>query len=227
MIQSLDRYKAQTMLEGSFITANVVIAYSAYTLGTASPGPSNLSVIATAMQYGRRSGLIFALGVVSGSTAWGLLAAFGLSTILVQYSQVLIAIKILGGLYLLWLSFRSAKSALRPTEFTAEIGADLERSAISHYLRGAAMHLTNPKAIFVWLSIVAFALPSSAGRSEAFLIVAGCIPIGVVVFCSYALIFSTASARQAYLRTRRMFDGALAVLFGYAGIRMLLSRSAV
>jgi threonine/homoserine/homoserine lactone efflux protein len=89
------------------------------------------------------------------------------------------------------------------------------------------MHLTNPKAIFVWLSIVALALPASAHRSDALLIVAGCIPIGLAVFCSYALIFSTMPARRAYLRTRRWFDGSLAVLFGYAGIRMLTSRTAV
>jgi threonine efflux protein len=215
------------MLEDSFLTANLVLAYSAYALGTASPGPSNLSVMATAMHHGRRSGLIFALGVVSGSTVWGLLAAFGLSTILAQYSQALIAMKILGGLYLLWLAFKAAKSAMKPADFSDETGIDLRRSAAGYYLQGAAIHLTNPKAIFVWLSIVALALPASSSRIEALLVVGGCIPIGVAVFCSYALIFSTMSARRAYLRTHRWFDGALAVLFGYAGIRMLASRAAV
>jgi threonine/homoserine/homoserine lactone efflux protein len=88
------------------------------------------------------------------------------------------------------------------------------------------MHLTNPKAIFVWLSIVALALPPNAHHNEALLIVAGCVPIGIAVFCGYALVFSTTPARQAYMRTRRWFDGALAILFGYAGIRMLASRAA-
>jgi threonine efflux protein len=215
------------MLEGSFLTANVVIAYTAYAVGTASPGPSNLSVMATAMHHGRKSGLIFALGIVSGSTAWGLLAAFGMSAILAQYSQALIVMKILGGFYLLWLAFKSARSALKPADFSAETGTHIQRTTASHYLHGAAMHLTNPKAIFVWLSIVALALPPSASRSEALLIVAGCIPIGVTVFCSYALIFSTVTARRTYLRTRRWFDGTLAIVFGYAGIRMLTSRAAV
>lgn len=215
------------MIEGSFLTANLVLAYSAYALGTASPGPSNLSVMATAMHSGRRPAVIFSMGVVSGSTVWGLLAAFGLSTILAQYSQALIAMKILGGIYLLWLAFKSAKSALKPNALLIEPGTELQRSVMGLYLQGAAMHLTNPKAIFVWLSIVALALPTSAHLSDALLIVAGCIPIGLAVFCSYALIFSTMPARRAYLRTRRWFDGSLAVLFGYAGIRMLTSRAAV
>jgi threonine/homoserine/homoserine lactone efflux protein len=215
------------MIEGSFLTTNLVLAYSAYALGTASPGPSNLSVLATAMHSGRRPAVIFALGVVSGSTVWGVLAAFGLSTILAQYSQALVAMKILGGIYLFWLAFKSAKSALKPHGLPIAPGTELRRSVMGLYLQGAAMHLTNPKAIFVWLSIVALALPASAHRSDALLIVAGCIPIGLAVFCSYALIFSTMPARRAYLRTRRWFDGSLAVLFGYAGIRMLTSRTAV
>ena len=89
------------------------------------------------------------------------------------------------------------------------------------------MHLTNPKAIFVWLSIVALALPAGAHRNQAILIVAGCVPIGLAVFCGYALLFSTGRARQAYQRARRWFEGGLALLFGYAGIRMLTSRAAV
>lgn len=45
------------------------------------------------------------------------------------------------------------------------------------------------------------------------------------VICSYALVFSTATARQVYLRTRRCLHGSLAILFGYAGIRVLTSRA--
>jgi threonine efflux protein len=209
------------VIEGTFLTVNVALAYSAYALGTASPGPSNLSVMATAVHFGRRPAMIFALGVVSGSTVWGLLAAFGLSTILTQYSQALVAMKILGGIYLLWLAIKSARSALRPNEVFAEPMGEVKRSAMGLYLQGVAMHLSNPKAIFVWLSIVALALPAGAQRSEALLIVAGCIPIGLTVFCGYALVFSTTSARRIYIRARRWFDGALAILFGYAGIRMM------
>jgi threonine/homoserine/homoserine lactone efflux protein len=211
------------MVETYFLSANLLLAYSAYALGTASPGPSNLAVMATAMHAGRKSATIFALGVVSGSTLWGLLAAFGLSAAMSQYSQTLIVMKLLGGLYLLWLAFKSAKSAFSVhSTFVASPTTENESSAML-FMRGAAMHLTNPKAIFVWLSIVALALPADAKWSSALLVVVGCIPIGVFIFCGYALLFSTRSARQIYARSRRWFDGTLAVLFGYAGIRLLAS----
>ena len=52
-------------------------------------------------------------------------------------------------------------------------------------------------------------------------VIAGCAAIGVVVFCSYAIVFSMDTARRFYTRTRRALDGCLAVVFGVAGIRLL------
>ena len=49
--------------------------------------------------------------------------------------------------------------------------------------------------------------------------------IGVSVFSSYALLFSTASARRIYIAVRRWLDGSLAVMFGIAGLRLLTSKN--
>lgn len=73
------------MIASPFLTADVLIAYSAYFVGTASPGPSNLAIMSLAMSAGRRSALTFALGVVSGSFFWALLASLGLSGMLATY----------------------------------------------------------------------------------------------------------------------------------------------
>jgi threonine efflux protein len=51
-----------------------------------------------AMNTGRRAGLAFAMGVISGSFCWALLASLGLSAVLASYSQLVVAIKIGGGL---------------------------------------------------------------------------------------------------------------------------------
>lgn len=208
----------------SVITANMALAYSAYAIGVASPGPSNLAVMATAMGAGRRAALVFALGVISGSAIWGVLATLGLSTLMTQYSYALVLMKVLGGLYLLWLSFKSLRSALSKQDAAAAGGDARSSSLLSLYGRGAAMHLTNPKAIFVWLSIITLALSNDAQRADALPILAGCLLIGSVVFCSYALLFSTQAARRIHARSRRWFDGILAAAFGAAGVRMLISR---
>ncbi|MFM0643968.1 LysE family translocator [Paraburkholderia bryophila] len=212
------------MITSSFVTADVLIAYGAYFVGTASPGPSNLAIMSLAMSAGRRAALTFALGVVSGSFFWALLASLGLSAVLASYSECLVAIKIAGGLYLLWLGFKSARSAFSasalPTSATRQNEAPQRL-----YLRGLLLHLTNPKAILVWLSIVSLAMSPASGASRTLPVVLGCMCIGVSVFSSYAVLFSTASARRIYLAVRRWLDGSLAIMFGIAGFKMLTSKS--
>lgn len=214
------------MIDFTHIPMNLLLAYSAYLAGTASPGPSNLAIMATAMNAGRLSALVLAAGVVSGSLFWGFLAAFGLSAVIATYSQALAAMKIAGGLYLLWIAIKSARSALSASP---PMDMDIESKCsgwVRTFLRGAAMHLTNPKAIFVWLSIVTLALPAGAGTGDALLVVMGCAVIGVAVFGGYALAFSTSLARRIYRPLRRWFEGVLSVIFGYAGVRMLFSGTA-
>jgi threonine/homoserine/homoserine lactone efflux protein len=211
------------MIDAVDVSANLVLAYSTYALGTASPGPSNLAVMATAMNGGRKPALALALGVVSGSACWGLLAAFGLSAVLASYASALFAMKILGGLYLLWLAARSARAAWSVAAIPAPHADAAPTSYLRTYLRGAGLHLTNPKAIFVWLSIVSLALPAGAQTRDALPVVLGCAVLGLAVFCGYAIAFSTSGARRIYRSLRRWFEGTLAVLFAYAGFRTLAS----
>ncbi|CAN7716052.1 LysE family translocator [Paraburkholderia sp. DD10] len=215
------------MTASTFLTADVLIAYSAYFVGTASPGPSNLAIMSLAMSAGRKSALTFALGVVSGSFFWALLASLGLSAVLASYSECLVAIKIAGGLYLLWLGFKSARSAFSAGALPANtVRQDEPLGRL--YLRGLLLHLTNPKAILVWLSIVSLAMAPGDGASHVSHtapVVLGCMCIGVSVFSSYAVLFSTASARRVYVAIRRWLDGSLAIMFGIAGIKLLTSKN--
>jgi threonine efflux protein len=199
----------------------LLLACLAYAIGVASPGPSNLAIMGMAMGAGRKPALVFSLGIISGSLLWGLLAACGLSALLAAYAGTLVALKLMGGLYLLWLAFRSARSALRPHPPSDAAAAEAEDPR-RIYLRGALMHATNPKAIFVWLSIVSLAVPPGAHASDALQVIGCCIPIGIAIFCGYALAFSTDAARRIYLAVRRGFEAALALVFGYAGLRLLM-----
>ncbi|SAL04425.1 lysine exporter protein LysE/YggA [Caballeronia arationis] len=210
------------MTGNTFFSTNLLLTYAAYFVGTASPGPSNLAIMSIAANHGRRAGLIFALGVISGSMFWAMVATLGVSAALIAYSQFIIAVKIFGGLYLLWLAFKSGRRALETA--TASV-MELERTQTSRsvYVRGAMLHLTNPKAILVWVSIVA--LSSNSTGSAHSVVVAGCAAIGCLVFGGYAVLFSTGLARRMYVRARRAMEGCLAVVFGIAGIRLLASRA--
>ncbi|GLU33224.1 LysE family translocator [Trinickia caryophylli] len=206
------------MSANTFFSANLLLAYTAYFIGTASPGPSNLAIMSIAAQSGRKAALAFACGVISGSMFWAVVATAGISAALVAYSHFILAIKIFGGLYLLWLAFKSGRAALAvPVRDVSRV--QRPQALRTLYVKGALLHLTNPKAILVWVSIVALASNNSGAGHGA--VIPGCAFIGSFVFSGYAILFSMASARRLYVRTRRALEGCLAVVFGVAGIRLL------
>lgn len=199
--------------------------YAAYFLGTVSPGPSNLAIMGLAMRQGRLPALSMAAGVITGSLFWALIVATGISSLLLAYTHALIAIKLAGGCYLLYIACKAVKGARRKGE--AEMPAN-EISALvplrKYYQRGLLLHLANPKAILVWLAIISLGVHADASPWILPLIIGGCACIGVVVFSSYALLFSTRTLSHAYLKSRRAIEGFFALFFGIAGIKLLLSR---
>lgn len=200
------------------LSTNLLLAYMAYFVGTASPGPSNLAIMSIAANHGRKAALAFAFGVISGSMFWATVAAVGISAVLIAYSHFIGLIKMFGGAYLLWLAFKSGRAAMAPrTAPTTRSGRTENLKRL--YLRGALLHLTNPKAVLVWVSIVA--LSSNGAGAGYSAVIPGCAVIGCIVFSGYALVFSMDSARRFYTRTRRALEGCLAVVFGVAGIRLL------
>jgi len=209
----------------SFIPANLLLMYSVYLVGVASPGPSNMSIMAVAIQRGRAPALVLASGVITGSITWGLLAGFGLATLLTMWGNVMVALKIVGGLYLLWLAYSAGRSALKTNAASRTYADSLGVSNRQLYWRGAAMHLTNPKAIFSWAATISVGMPNAPSVHDVLSALSGCFGLGILIFCGYAFIFSTKTAQRAFAASRRWFEGTLAFIYGYAGVRLLLSKT--
>ncbi len=204
----------------------LLLVYLTYLIATASPGPSNMAIMGVAMSEGRRPALALALGVVTGSMFWAVLAATGISAVLATYASALEAIKLAGGLYLLFLAYKSARSALTARPVQARSSATGQKPEyLQLYRRGVLLHLFNPKAVLAWIAIMSLGLRPDAPAYTFPLIVAGCAALGIVVFGLYALIFSTEPMVRGYQKARRGIEGVLAIFFGVAGIKLLLSRT--
>lgn len=200
----------------------LALVYLTYLIAIASPGPSNMAIMGTAMNHGRAHGVALALGVLTGSFCWACLAAAGISTVLTRYAEALIVMKIAGGLYLLYLAWKSAKSAM--TEKASGVANITPASRLASYRRGVLLHLTNPKAILGWGAIMTLGLKPDAPAYTLTAIICGCAVLGFIVFVGYALLFSTAAMANGYRKARRVIEGTLAAVFGYAGLRLLLSK---
>jgi threonine/homoserine/homoserine lactone efflux protein len=191
-------------------------------IAVASPGPAVLAIAGTSMKAGRRSGLIFASGVTTGSFAWSIGAAAGLSAVMLANAWLMEVIRYCGAAYLLFLAFKSARSALTPG--VAAIQGLAAASPRRAFVRGLTLHLTNPKAILFFGSLYSFGVPADATVADLALIVVAVGIQSALVLHGYAVLFSNPLVVGGYLKLRRWFDGVFAAAFGYAGYKILSSR---
>ena len=122
------------------------LALRGFVLGftiAAAVGPISLLVIRRTLAQGLLYGLVSGLGVATADATYGAIAAFGLRAItdtLVNARQVL---GLVGGVFLLWLAWRTIRSA--PTEEATV--ATARRGYAGAYLSILGLTLANPMTI--------------------------------------------------------------------------------
>ncbi len=123
----------------------------AATLITVAPGPDNMMVLSIGIAKGRKPGIAFGLGCALGCLSHTLLAVIGVSAIVAASPEAFTALRVAGGLYLIWLGY----SALRSSG-----GASIEdrqtdtQSALQLLLKGVVANAINPKVILFFLSFL-------------------------------------------------------------------------
>lgn len=181
----------------------------------ASPGPNVLLVVRTALADSRRAGLQAAAGVAAGGAIWATAAAVGLGLLLAQASIAYDVLRVLGGMYLVYLGVRTVMSATRPL---APLRALPERSsAIHNWRRGVLTNLSNPKAAVFFVSIFATLLPPDASPGLRAIAVVVIVVDALLWHGLLAVVFSTDRARAPYARAKLWIDrcaGAVMVGFG-------------
>ncbi|MEO0389746.1 MAG: LysE family translocator [Pseudomonadota bacterium] len=197
------------------------VIFVGWLLAGGSPGPATLGIAGTAMMSGRRDALAFAFGILAGSASWGIAAAAGLSAVMLANAWLFEIVRYAGAVYLGWLAFKAARSAWRGGAAQGRPFAGTPRTL---FLKGAAIHLTNPKAILSWGSIYAIALPAGAGATAIWTCFAVLYAGSILIFLGYAVLFSSPRMVRAYAAARRWFDGGFAMFFGFASWKILTAR---
>ncbi len=197
---------------------NLLTILSAFFIVTISPGPANIAVATVAMSSGRRQALLLGSGLGVGLGFWGLIAATGIGAILQTSEAILTALKVFGGLYLVWLAIQSGYSALAPSKTPAKVGPRGR-----WFVRGLVLNLSNPKAVVAWMAALSVGLGSGDAGSQLVVAVLLCAAIGFFNYFIHALAFSLSGFMSAYKRLHRWIDGAVAGLFAATGIGLVTS----
>jgi threonine/homoserine/homoserine lactone efflux protein len=174
------------------------------------------------MSQGRLYGATLAAGTLTGSFFWSCSAAFGLSAIMYTNVWLFELVRYVGACYLVFLAYKATRSAIHHKD--VEIKSISRSSLMKTYLRGVAIHLTNPKAILFFGSLYAIGIPANTAPQDLIKVIGVVGLESLIIFQGYAYIFSIPKVRSVYLKLRRWFEAFFAVIFGVAGFKILTAK---
>ncbi len=194
---------------------------SIFFLALVSPGPDFMIVSSMSLNRGRSDGIKAAAGIASVIVLYTLVSLTGLSALFAHYLWVTVAIKLCGGLYLMYLGYALWRSSLaKPTVVEAGAVNEKKRSA---YLAGVLTSLTNPKAIAFFASIFAIALTPDTGLATKAAISVTVPALTFVWFSFVAFGLSKDTVRVRYQRWQRVIDRVTGTVLAFFGLRLVLT----
>jgi threonine/homoserine/homoserine lactone efflux protein len=191
------------------------LGVSLVVIGT--PGQDTALTIRNTLGGGRRSGVLTALGVVSGQLTWALAASAGLSAVLLASRPVFTALRLVGAAYLVFLGAQALLAATRGRGVVS--GGEVRRRAA--YRQGVLSNLGNPKMVVFFTSL----LPQFAASFG------GMLTLGLVfaaLTLAWLTLYAFAVARAASLlltpRVRRTLDAVAGLVLVSFGLRLAADR---
>ena len=122
------------------------------------PGPNNLMLMTSGVNFGVRRTVPHALGVSLGFPLMVAVVGLGLAGVFVRFPGLLVAMKWLGAAYLVYLAIKLARAA--PIAPGAAGGRPMT------FLQAAAFQWINPKAwVMALTAVTTYALPSDYTRT--------------------------------------------------------------
>ncbi|MCQ4298268.1 LysE family translocator [Pseudomonas stutzeri] len=185
------------------------------------PGPNNLLSMANAKRYGVRIACYAGVGRLVAFVGMITLAATGLATVLYTSEKLFLMIKIVGGLYLLWMAFQLWTADPSDGGDEALEGRSLFQLGRQEFLLAAG----NPKAILIFTAFLPQFVDPSGSVGFQFLVLGFLfLVLEWVAIAGYA--FFGKALRHWFSRPsmRRMFNRICSGLLGSAGIGLLLAR---
>jgi len=184
------------------------------------PGANLLVVVQSTLSGGRAAGIASGMGVAAGDGIYAGLGLFGMSALITEGGMLFQGIKILGGLYLIWLGIgliRSRTSLALSSDPMSTVG-----TMLGYFTRGLVTDLANPQTVLFFVSIFAMTLTPMTPMW-----VKGASWIGIVAtsllwrsLLSVAL--SHDRVRRAYERVQVPMERLAGIALGAFGARLLI-----
>lgn len=211
-------------LLGVFVTVAI-----AHFLALLSPGPDFVLVVKSAIKNEGKNAIGVALGVASANAVYIGLCLVGVGSILAASIPVMITLKIIGGLFLIYLAvqaLRARKSSYNNLDIAgSENSSSTKSTFLSEFFTGFMSGILNPKNLLFYLSLFAVVLTPEIGFY--FKLGLGIWMASIVFLWDLSIIFllSTRTMRRKFTKAAYYIDkvtGALLGLIGFAIVKSAL-----
>lgn len=192
-----------------------------WTVAAITPGPNFFITVHTAIDSSLKKSLCTVSGIVAGTCIWSFSGYFGM-TVIFQTAPLLYSImKIMGGLYLIYLGLRLFwKKAPRNSGETR----DFTRSPFRCFCQGVFTNLLNPKTAAFMASLFAVAIPPHHTLETGLYSVALICLISALWYAVVASLFSSKKARLGYERHKKWIERTAGSIFIFFGSKLALTK---
>ncbi|MCI8210038.1 lysine transporter LysE [Pseudomonas sp. S25] len=129
-----------------------LLAYGLISLGMVlTPGPNMIYLISRSICQGRTAGLISLGGVALGFVVYMVLAALGITALVMAVPYAYDALRVGGALYLVYLAWQAVKPGGRSPFQVKDLPKDSPRKL---FMMGFVTNLLNPKVAVMYLSLL-------------------------------------------------------------------------
>ena len=201
-------------------THSVLLTIGLFGLTFLSPGPNLLIVVQSSLSAGRAAGIAAGLGVAVGDAIYAALGLFGMAALIGESGDLFAAVKIAGGLYLLWLAWKMLRggSATRIDDAPAKIGV----VPASVFVRGLVTDLANPQTVLFFASIFAVTLTATTPAWAKALSWIGIVAVSATWRSLLSFAFSRRRIRTMYARSQRSIERLAGVAFAAFGAKLIV-----
>ena len=188
------------------------------------PGPDMTFFLGQTLTAGRGRGFAAMFGACLGLVFHSMLAAFGLSALLVASATAFTAIKIAGAVYLVWLGVQAIRHG---SALTLKKAAGRRKAVSQVFLMGLGINLLNPKIVMFFLTFLPqFVSVNDPHAPEKLLFFGLYFIVLSIPICGAMILMADrfTGAMRRSPRAMRIFDWMFAGLMGTFALRLLLAR---
>ncbi|MEV4607875.1 LysE family translocator [Neorhizobium sp. LMR1-1-1.1] len=188
------------------------------------PGPNTLLVIRYCLTAPRKVAISAVMGTITGTLCWGIAGWLGINALFQAAPFAYLALKIAGGLYLIWLGIRVFVDVRKARRAPEAIPEKADFSLKTAYRMGLATNLANPKSALFVASLFAVTMPAGTPFLYGVAAIGVMVTVSALYYSCLVALITHPRVAAAYLKAKRKIDLGVATVFVGFGTKLLLSQ---